>query len=141
MVTGADAPASPEDTVEAVTTLLCTSEGHNLRADRAEETLAEIATVLDRYDIPTHYDDASHPCADGQPITLVDRVHLGMTILNDGLIGAVARLRNAEQFLACRDDELRDANDALDAIGAPRGAGKRDRLLDVASRIRASLSR
>lgn len=125
-VIGAPVPCVAEDAVEAVKTLLCESEGHNARADRAEATLAEMVKALDDAGAPAVYtlaDDTERPIADPERIRL----------LGERVRALRAQLRDASD--SPHLSALIEANEALSALGAPRIAG--DTTMSVAARIRA----
>ncbi len=134
-VIGAPAPCVAEDAVEAVTTLLCTSEGHNLRADRAEATLAEMVKALSDHGAPRRYEVYGDPDKTGAPLTPVERLRVTLSIHHWKADAAERRANEAEESRQALLEERRFARDALLDAGAPCRADGFD--LDLAARIRS----
>lgn len=134
-VIGAPAPCVAEDAVEAVKTLLCESEGHHLRADRAEATLAEMVKALSDHGAPRYYDDPSTPTKRGAQLSPVERLRVTLSIHHWKASAAERRAHEAEESREALLEERRLARDALLDMGAPCRADGFD--LDLAARIRA----
>lgn len=128
-VIGAPVPACPDDAVEAVKTLLCESEGHNARADRAEATLAEMVKALDDAGAPRHYlDDDGRESAE---VPAANRIRILAEIARSERVLREQTERNA----AVSRDHMSAVALTLDDAGAPRQAGSVT--LSPAARIRA----
>jgi len=133
-VIGAPVPCVAEDAVEAVKVLLCTSNGHAVRADRAETTLAEIGYALDDAGAQKVYTSGDP----GRLIIETERIRLlGDRIENLREQARIAQVTNDYQSITL--DKMSaaavEADKALDALRTPCLAD--GITMTIAARIRA----